>query len=50
MASMAALTNLINGTTCKALVNYLKVIEQPTMRKKIYKSYLKELIVTSDDK
>ena len=50
MASMAALTNLINGTTCKALVKYLNMIEQPVMRMKIYKSYLKELIVTSDDK
>jgi hypothetical protein len=27
MASMAALTNLINGTTCKALVDYLNMIE-----------------------
>ena len=50
MASMAALTNLVNGTTCKALVNYLNMIEEPPVRKKVYKSYLKELIVTSDDK
>ena len=50
MASMAALTNLINGTTCKSLVKYLNMIEETAVRKKIYKSYLKELVVTTDDK
>lgn len=50
MAMMAALTNLVNGTTCKALVNYLNMIEDPPVKKKVLKSYLKELIVSSDDK
>lgn len=50
MAGMAAMTNLVNGTTCKALVEYLNMIQIPVVKKKVYRSYLKELIVTSDDK
>ncbi|CAK77260.1 unnamed protein product (macronuclear) [Paramecium tetraurelia] len=49
-AGMAAITNLINGTTCKALVQYLEMIENPVVKKKVYKKYLEELIVNSQDK
>lgn len=44
-AGMAALTNLVNGTTCKALVNYLKMIENPIIKKRVYKRYLRDMIV-----
>ena len=37
MACIVALTNLINGTTAKSLVNYLKMIEESNVRKKLYK-------------
>jgi len=49
-AGMALLTNLVNGTTCKALVDYLQMIENPAVKKRVYKSYLKEMIVSSEDK
>jgi hypothetical protein len=35
MSGMATLTLLVNGTTCKALVNYLELIEEPAVKKKI---------------
>lgn len=47
---MAALTNLINGTTCKMLVDYLQMIENPAVKKRVYRTYLKEMIVSSEDK
>jgi NhaP-type Na+/H+ or K+/H+ antiporter len=50
MLAMTALTNLINGTTAKSLVMYLKMIEESAVRKKIYKSYLKDVILSSNDK
>jgi hypothetical protein len=50
MLAMTAMTNLINGTTCKSLVMYLRMIEESTMRKKIYKSYLKDVILSSNEK
>ncbi len=63
MASMAALTNLVNGTTCKSLVNvgqfdsnivfsskYLNMVEIPAVRKKVYKTYLRELVVSSEER
>lgn len=49
-AGMAALTNLINGTTCKMLVDYLQMIENPAVKKRVYRTYLKEMIVSSEDK
>ncbi|CAD8098564.1 unnamed protein product [Paramecium primaurelia] len=48
-AGMAALTNLVNGTTCKALVNYLNMIENPVIKKKVYKRYLTDMIVNQED-
>lgn len=42
---MAALTNLVNGTTSKALVNYLNMIENPVIKKKVYMKYLENLAV-----
>lgn len=49
MLAMTAMTNLINGTTCKALVMYLKMIEESPIRKKIYKLYLKDCILHSNE-
>ncbi|CAD8090636.1 unnamed protein product [Paramecium primaurelia] len=48
-AGMAALTNLVNGTTCKALVNYLNMIENPVIKKRVYKRYLTDMIVNQED-
>lgn len=50
MACMATLTNLVNGTTCKPLVNYLNMIEIPTIRKKVYKTFLAEFIESSEER
>ncbi|CAD8090157.1 unnamed protein product [Paramecium primaurelia] len=48
-AGMAVLTNLVNGTTCKALVNYLNMIENPVIKKRVYKRYLTDMIVNQED-
>lgn len=50
MLAMTAMTNLINGTTCKALVEYVRMIEESPIRKKIYKLYLKDVILSSNEK
>lgn len=42
---MALITNMVNGTTCKALVKCVKMIDEPVVKKKVYKKYLEELIV-----
>ena len=44
-AAMALITNMVNGTTCKALVKCIKMIDEPVVKKKVYKKYLEELIV-----
>ncbi|CAD8069778.1 unnamed protein product [Paramecium sonneborni] len=48
-AAMALFTNMVNGTTCKALVKCVKMIDQSIVKKKVYKKYLEELIVIQQD-
>ncbi|CAD8193501.1 unnamed protein product [Paramecium pentaurelia] len=48
-AAMALITNMINGTTCKTLVKCVKMIDEPIVKKKVYKKYLEELIVIQQD-
>ncbi|CAD8109667.1 unnamed protein product [Paramecium sonneborni] len=48
-AAMALITNMVNGTTCKALVKCVKMIDEPVVKKKVYKKYLEELIVVQHD-
>lgn len=38
MSGMATLTLLVNGTTCSSLVRYLKMIEVPPIKHKLYKN------------
>ena len=49
-AGMATLTNLVNGTTCKFLVNYLNMIEESKVRKRIQCNFLKEAVLHLDEK
>ncbi|CAK93443.1 unnamed protein product (macronuclear) [Paramecium tetraurelia] len=48
-AAMALITNMVNGTTCKTLVKCVKMIDEPIVKKKVYKKYLEELIVIQQE-
>ena len=44
-AGMATLTNLVNGTTCKYLVNYLRMIEETKVRQRLQVNFNKDQMV-----
>lgn len=50
MSGMATMTLMINGTTCKALVQYLELIEEPAVKSKILKLSVQQLITSAEEK
>jgi len=50
MAGTAFLTLILNGTTCRSIVEYVKMVECPPIKTKILKNSLRDLILSSNKK
>ncbi len=50
MAGAATLTLLINGTTCGALVKYLKIVEVTKIKNRLLVNTVKNMIIDCNDK
>ncbi|EGR27161.1 sodium hydrogen exchanger family protein, putative [Ichthyophthirius multifiliis] len=50
MAGAATLTLLVNGTTCGALVNYLRIIEVTDVKKRLVQNSMRNMINVCNDK
>lgn len=50
MCGMAMLTIIVNGLTCKKLVDYLEMIKVPEIKNKLLQKCLKRVLESTQDK